>query len=204
MMRSCKARLGRHGPWRGQRSPEAPPAQTAVSNWKPWSPTAARMGHPQTSPVSLAHGGQVSATRRDQALVSGRQGGRGRGSPHHLEARADGGETDPLKSRTSLQVQPDQQRGTRARRTRDCTRGEAGRPAAAPRTALLFSAVLGKGPHCPTCGVSVPRPGTDPRPAAAPAPAPRRGATREGPLACFSSLHNVCHLTVLFYFFLNV
>ena len=200
MMRSCKARLGRHGPWRGQRSPEAPPARTAVSNWKPWSPTAARMGHPQTSPVSLAHGGQVSATRRDQALVSGRQRGRGRGSPHHLEARAHGGETDPLKSQTSLQVQPDQQRGTRARRTRDCTRGEAGRPATAPRTALLFSAVLGKGPHCPTCGVSVPRPGTDPRPAAAPAPAPRRGVTREGPLACFSSLH-VCHLQFCFTFF---
>ena len=201
MMRSCKAQLGRHGPAVRPAPPRGSAPRRAVSNWKPWAPVAARMGDPQTSPVSLAHGGQVSTTRRDRALVSGRQGGRGQASPHHLEACADGGETDPLKTRTSLQVQPDQQRGRRVRRTRDCTRGEAGRPTTAPRIALLFSAVLGKGPHCPTCGVSVPRPGMDPRPTAAPAPAPRRRAPRKAPLARFPSLHNVWHLTVLFCFF---
>ena len=54
--------------------PRLCPARIAVSHWKPWSPVAARMGDPQTSPVSLAHGGQASTTRRDRALVSERQG----------------------------------------------------------------------------------------------------------------------------------
>ena len=107
------------------------------------------MGHPQTSPVSLAHRGQVSTTWRDQALVSGQQGGRGRGSPHHLDTHADGGKTDPLKTQTGLQVQPGQQRSKRVRVHVTACCGEAGRPTAIPRKRPFLLRRPGEGPSLP-------------------------------------------------------
>lgn len=180
MMRSCKAQPGRHGaPRRIQHSPKSLPHADSSVALETVVPHSCSMGHPQTSPVSLAHGGQVSTTWRDQALVSGRQGGRGRGSPHHLDTHADGGKTDPLKTQTGLQVQPGQQQSKRVRvhETAHCRRLAV--PLPFRENALLFSAGLGKGPHCPTCGVLVPRAGTDPRPSAV--TDPKGGATREAP-----------------------
>lgn len=86
---------------------------------------------------------------RDQALVSGRQGGRSQGSPHHLDTHADGGKTDPLKTQTGLQVQPGQQRSKRVRVHVTAHCGEAGCPTAIPRKHPSLLRRPGEGPSLP-------------------------------------------------------